>query len=70
MTSAEYCTCTHLKCPFHPTNHDKGCTPCIEKNLKLNEIPNCFFDKIPGAENRLADHFEDFAHAVLKAKDI
>lgn len=26
------CTCTDLKCPFHPTNHDKGCTPCINKN--------------------------------------
>ena len=31
-----------------------------------NEIPNCFFDKIPGAEDRQGDHFEDFANAVMK----
>ena len=23
-----------------------GCTPCIEKNLKINKMPNCFFDKL------------------------
>ena len=28
------CTCTDTSCPFNPANHDKGCTPCIAKNLK------------------------------------
>ena len=40
------CTCKDTKCPLHPDNHDKGCTPCIRKNLKLGEIPNCFFDLV------------------------
>ena len=31
------CTCKNTKCPLHPDNHDKGCTPCISKNLKHHE---------------------------------
>ena len=67
MGKLNFCTCTNYECPIHPTKHDKGCTPCIAKNLKLGEIPNCFFNKIPGAEKRTADHYEDFAQAVLEA---
>ena len=65
-----FCTCTDTKCPFHPTNHDKGCTPCIAKNLKEREIPTCFF-KAAGGENPTANwHYEDFAAliTVLNAK--
>jgi len=29
------CTCGDASCPNHPTCHDKGCTPCIAKNLAL-----------------------------------
>ncbi len=64
--SAEFCACTNLKCPLHPTKHDKGCTPCINKNLRLKEIPNCFFDLIDNAENRSGDKFKDFAELILK----
>ncbi|MBQ2310764.1 MAG: hypothetical protein II186_09040 [Erysipelotrichales bacterium] len=65
-----FCTCTDTKCPFHPTNHDKGCTPCIAKNLKEREIPTCFF-KAAGGEKPTANwHYEDFAAliTVLNAK--
>ena len=59
-----FCTCKNLACPLHPTRHDKGCAPCIQKNLKLREVPNCFFQLLPGAEGRPGDSFEDFARLV------
>ena len=63
-----FCTCKNTKCPLHPRNHDKGCTPCIAKNLKLNEVPNCFFNKVHGSENRKGDSFADFADCVRISK--
>lgn len=47
-----FCTCKNLDCPLHPSNHDKGCSPCISKNLKLREMPECFFQKLEHAEDR------------------
>lgn len=64
-----FCTCKNLDCPLHPTKHDKGCAPCISKNLKLGEMPNCFFNKVEGAENRTGDTFTDFAQLILNQKD-
>ena len=61
-----FCTCTDYKCPLHPTNHDKGCSLCIEKNLKRNEIPSCFFKKADPETKHNSFYFEDFANAVLK----
>lgn len=61
-----FCTCTNFKCPIHPTKHDKGCAPCIKKNLRLGEMPNCFFNLIEGAENRTGDSFMDFAALLVK----
>ena len=66
----QFCTCRHTKCPRHPNNQDQGCTPCIEKNLKFNEIPNCFFDKIEGAEERNGDSFEEFAKVVTNFGEV
>lgn len=63
-----FCTCTDKDCPLHPTNHDKGCAPCISKNLKNEEIPNCFFNIAGGAERRESYKFKDFAESVLKKK--
>ncbi len=63
---SKFCTCENMACPLHPTKHDKGCAPCIAKNLRLEEIPNCFFSKVAGAENRCGDSFADFAELVLK----
>lgn len=64
-----FCTCTNLTCPFHPTNHDQGCAPCIAKNLKLNEIPSCFFHKVNPNKKGGTFFFEDFAQEVLNQKD-
>lgn len=63
---SEFCSCTNFKCPLHPTKHDKCCAPCIQTNLKLHEIPNCFFYLVENSENRSSDSFEDFANLVLK----
>ena len=63
---AKFCTCTDLDCPFHPTNHDKGCAPCIAKNLKEDEIPSCFFNKVDKDYDGGSYHFEDFARLVTE----
>lgn len=52
---------------LHPTRHDQGCAPCISKNLKLWEIPNCFFSLVEGASQRSGDSFQDFARCVTQA---
>ena len=62
---SKFCTCKNLECPLHPTKHEKGCAPCIGKNLRLHEIPNCFFNLIENAELRSGDSFEDFAKLVF-----
>lgn len=65
MDFSTFCTCGDLKCPFHPVNHDQGCTPCIAKNRKLGEIPSCFFNQLGGQGPRTGYTFADFARAVL-----
>lgn len=62
---SKFCTCKNLDCPLHPTKHDKGCAPCISKNLRLKEVPNCFFNLIENAEKRSGDTFEDFSKMVI-----
>lgn len=64
-----FCTCKKLTCPLHPTNHNKGCAPCISKNLKLKEIPSCFFNTIPDAQNRAGDSYKDFATLIFNNED-
>ncbi len=44
--SRNFCTCGETDCPMHPSNHDRGCDPCIRKNLKEGEIPSCFFNLV------------------------
>ncbi|MCL1993434.1 MAG: DUF6485 family protein [Spirochaetes bacterium] len=41
-----FCTCQTTDCPSHPGNHNEGCDLCIQKNLKLGEIPACFWINI------------------------
>lgn len=70
MNLSKFCTCKNFDCPIHPTKHDKGCAPCIAKNLKLGEIPNCFFNLVDEENKRTDDKFIDFAQCVLeKNKD-
>lgn len=64
-----FCTCRDEKCPLHPVNHDKGCAPCIAKNLKEGEIPSCFFNEVDPSSLRESYSFEAFAEAVKKGKD-
>ncbi len=63
-----FCSCNNMDCPLHPARHDKGCAPCISKNLKTKEIPNCFFDLLPGSETRSGDSLEDFAEQVFASR--
>lgn len=61
-----FCTCTFTDCNLHPLNHNKGCSLCILKNLKNEEIPNCFFNKVDCSDKRKGYKFKDFAEAVIK----
>ena len=64
-----FCTCTDHACPLHPTRHDKGCAPCIAKNLKEREIPSCFFHAVDPNKKEGTYFFEDFAKAVEERED-
>lgn len=64
--NSPFCTCTHLSCKLHPANHDKGCSPCIEKNLKTGEIPSCYFNLMRQPERRENDSILAYAKAVLE----
>ena len=66
MNAKELCTCKNLKCKYHPINHDLGCTPCIEINLKTNDIPNCYFEKIDPEHKHKGTKIRDFAKFVLE----
>lgn len=64
-----FCTCPVKTCGNHPVRHEKGCDLCIEKNLKNNEIPACFFLKIsPDAENLTDFTVDGFVDFFLKHK--
>ncbi|MEA4920323.1 MAG: DUF6485 family protein [Clostridiaceae bacterium] len=68
MDKHEYCTCRDKSCPMHPSNHDKGCTPCIMKNLRLGEIPSCFFNKVTDDIDSVQSFsMEGFAKEVYKS---
>ncbi|HQO83290.1 MAG TPA: DUF6485 family protein [Synergistales bacterium] len=65
MAKVPFCTCVDLECPAHPSNHDKGCTPCIAKNLDEESIPVCFYRKIEPDMDRKQDYsFRGFARFV------
>lgn len=51
-TKADYCTCADRACPLHPANHDKGCTPCMMKNLRAGEVPSCLWNLVSTREER------------------
>lgn len=69
MNVKAFCTCANLNCPLHPSNHDRGCSPCIEKNLRLREIPNCFVKLVKKDVDLNASYtLETFADAIIKRK--
>lgn len=42
---------------------------CTCNNLRLKEIPSCFFNLIQNAEERNGDSFEDFAQMIINHKN-
>lgn len=64
-----FCTCQSRDCPYNPFNHDEGCSPCIQKNLRRREIPSCFFNLLENAEQGKGYSFKDFAELVLAGKE-
>lgn len=69
INSKMFCTCSFEDCPLHPHNHEQGCGPCIAKNLKNREIPNCFFNMVDGLDKRKGYTFFDFAEAVTESQN-
>ncbi len=63
ISASKFCTYINLDCPYHPTKHDKGCTPCIAANLKTNDIPRCFFEKLGRTGHDTS--FQAFAEIIL-----
>lgn len=68
-SAARMCSCPDTSCPMHPSNHDMGCTLCVAKNLKLGEIPTCFFSNIPAEKPTSGWKVSDFARLVEKAEN-
>ena len=66
---SKFCTCKSTECPLHPTKHNRGCAPCIAKNLNLKEIPSCFFNLPQNSDKRTGDTFKDFAALVLSEEN-
>jgi len=62
----DFCTCSNISCKLHPSNQDKGCNLCINKNLKSNELPNCFFNLIENSSKRSGDSFKEFAKLIIE----
>jgi hypothetical protein len=64
-----FCSCPETQCPNHPGNHNKGCDPCIQKNLKFGEIPSCFWSNITnGVVGKTKYSVEEFAKFYLDHK--
>lgn len=67
MEAKDFCTCGDYKCPNNPVNNEKGCTLCVLKCLKANEIPTCFFKKLSEERPENEDYtFKGFAKFVEK----
>ena len=65
------CTCQDVKCPNHPNHHNRGCNPCIAKNLDCGEIPACFFRLVDGDLSQLSQFkIEDFVQFYSKHKSL
>lgn len=66
-----FCTCEITKCLRHPDNHDEGCDPCMEHNLKLGRIPLCMFKAVEGDMSEAKDlSLKGFVNYYLKYHDV
>jgi len=64
-----FCTCHVLACPEHPNNHNEGCDPCIRKNLKLGEVPACFWLNLSQVKGETEWSAENFAKFVVEERE-
>lgn len=59
-----FCTCDSPDCALHPSHHDKGCDPCMQKNARRGEIPTCLFravhDDVSGVNDYTMQGFVNF----------
>lgn len=66
---SHFCTCGDLDCPHHPAVNPEGtCDACIRKNLRLEEIPSCFFRKIGDPSDLTEFTFESFVKFYLEKR--
>lgn len=64
-----FCTCKDTTCKLNPENHNLGCDPCIQKNIKAGEIPSCFFHLIDEDISHLKEFtIESFVKFYLSKK--
>ena len=62
-----FCTCNNPGCAKHPGNHGEGCTACVRSHLKGRTLPRCFFVKLAGDIEGMADwSYEAFARLVAE----
>lgn len=62
-----FCTCPVAQCPRHPSNHDKGCNPCIKDNLVKNKMPACMFKAVNDDVSEVKDFsIKGFVEFYLK----
>ncbi|MBQ7719652.1 MAG: hypothetical protein IJT56_03625 [Clostridia bacterium] len=66
--TASFCTCGDTSCPLNPVNHDLGCAPCVAKNLRLGEIPTCFFNAVGHEKPTGGWSAKDFARLIEAAE--
>ena len=70
---ADFCTCADHSCPLHPVNHDKGCTPCMKKNLQAGEVPSCLWNQVSTREERQQEgcdyRINSFAEMVQRKRE-
>lgn len=65
-----FCTCRDLNCKLHPSNHPRGCDPCVKKNLNAGEIPSCFFRLVGDDLTELKEFtIESFVDFFIKNKN-
>lgn len=62
-----FCTCPVTQCPRNPSNHSKGCDPCILDNLQKRKMPACFYSVVNEDVSGVTDYsIEGFVKFFLE----
>lgn len=63
-----FCTCPMTQCPRHPSNHQQGCTPCMNDILNKGKMPACMLsaasDDVRNVKDYTIKGFVDFYQRV------